>query len=190
MPRKAASGMWIESFDKGKLPLSFLCRCSNTYSNIESWIAYPTTLSGSNPDGAPAPSSKTTLHIPPAHDLRLQMLHVGNYSVSPCLKGTLCWSPHWRHLCLTSGGLWRGRTQSFLCTFLKLEQTLKIHQWEVLWDVFYLSVENFDLSSFCSNLQQVPAIGMSLLLWLSTLWDMKTLVPACTLELVSTYLFY
>lgn len=88
-----------------------------------------------------------------AHNLCLQMLRVGNISVTPCLKGNLCWSPHWRQLYLTSGGLWRGRAQSFLCTFLELEQTLKIHQWEVLWDVLYPSMKNVSLSSFSSYLQ-------------------------------------
>lgn len=153
MPRKATSGIWTESFDKEKLPFSILCRCSNTCGGIDSWIACPTTLSGSKTNEPVATNNKTTIHTPPAQNLHLQMLCVANHSLSFCLKGTLCWSSCWRQLCLTSGGLWRSRALSFLCTFLRLELTLKIHLCEVVWGVLYLSVESIDLSSFCSHLQ-------------------------------------
>lgn len=45
------------------------------------------------------------------------------------------------------------KSGSVIFTFLKLEQTLKIHCWEIPCDVYYLSMESVSLSGLYNNLQ-------------------------------------
>lgn len=112
-------------------------------------------MCGSNANGVMATDSKATLHIPPAHNLPLPMLCA--CSIVSSLFCLLLPESYFVQIIFLEVSVfifgWVLKDWgSIIFAFLKLEQTLKINWWEVLCDVYYLSMKSVSLSNFCSHL--------------------------------------